>query len=238
MLMALALLCAIIALWFAVGIYSVLRLGISLQQGMLYAPFKAFFRIEDRRLRNARAAQPPVIYAVWHRSRIEPALMLCLLPPDTLHILDEASARSFWLDPWRALARTIIFNAHHVFVSRRLARRLRAGGRLAVYLPDDVSPDSKSFRLFRAIARIASNADARIVPIHVEGAVRSPFSLSPGEAARLAPKFRITALEPMTVPQMVALADGEKPMGANAFFDRMLAVRSQTASRAETHEPA
>jgi 1-acyl-sn-glycerol-3-phosphate acyltransferase len=239
MVTAIALLGAILALWLAVAAYAMLRLGLNLHQAFLYAPLKAFFRIDDRAVRQARGAEPPVIYAVWHRSRLEPALMLALLPADTLHILDEESARSFWLDPWRALARSIAFNAHHVFVSRRLVRRLRGGGRLAVYLPDNVAPDPKAFRLFRAIARIATNSEAKIVPIHVEGAERSPFSLAPKETKRrFSPQLRVTALEPLTIPQMVALAGPEKPMGANAFFDRMIAVRRPTEGNGESLQMA
>jgi len=239
MLTAVVLIGGLLALWLALAGCLMLRLGINLHQAFLYAPLKLFFRIGDRPIRRARAAEPPVIYAVWHRSRLEPALMLALLPEETLHILDEESARAIWLDPWRALARNIAFNAHHVFVSRRLVRRLRGGGRLAVYLPDDESPDPKAFRLFRAIARIATNAEARIVPIHVEGSDRSPFSLAPKETKRrLAPKLRITTLEPLTIAQMVALAGGEKPMGANAFFDRMMAVRRQDTPERQTLEIA
>jgi len=238
MLTAAAILCVVIAAWLAVAVFLMIRLGINLHQAMLYVPMKLFFRISDAPIRRARAAEPPVIYAVWHRSRLEPALMLSLLPNDTLHILDEESARSLWLDPWRALARNIAFNAHHVFVSRRLVRRLRGRGRLAVYLPDNEAPDPKAFRLFRAIARIATNAEAKIVPIHVEGAELSPFSLTRATRRRLAPRLNITALEPLTIAQMVALAGDEKPMGANAFFDRMLAVRRQSVRRQEAHEPA
>ena len=112
--------------------------------------------------------------------------MLSLLPEQTLHILDEESANSIWLEPWRELARTITFNAKHVFVSRRLVRVLRGKGRLAVYLPDDVEPDTKSFRLFRAIARIAVQADAKIVPVFVSGGRYLPFSLTSCERPRAA----------------------------------------------------
>ncbi len=71
--------------------------------------------------------------------------------------------------PWRELGRTIAFNAEHVFVSRRLVRVLKGNGRLAVYLPDAVEPDVKTFRLFRAVTRIAMQADAQIVPIFIAG---------------------------------------------------------------------
>ncbi|MFC6490106.1 2-acyl-glycerophospho-ethanolamine acyltransferase [Nitratireductor sp. GCM10026969] len=239
MTMAIALVSAVLAFWLAAALYGQLRLEINLHQALLYAPLKVLFRIEDGAIGTARTAEPPVIYAVWHRSRLEPALMLALLPSDTLHILDEDSARAWWLDPWRALARTIVFNAHHVFVSRRLVRRLRGKGRLAVYLPDDETPDPKAFRLFRAIARIAANAEARVVPIHVQGAGRSFFALAPQERRQLLPHLNICTLEPLTIGEMVALAAGpEKPMAANAMFDRLMAVRRPLPEKQEEAEAA
>lgn len=233
---ALALGGAVLALWLAVALYCRLRLDIGLHQAFLYAPLKVLFRVGDRETGKARIAKPPVIYAIWHRSRIEPALMLALLPADTLHILDQDSAGAWWLDPWRALARSVVFNAHHVFVSRRLVRRLRGKGRLAVYLPDDETPDPKAFRLFRAIARIAANAEARVVPIHVHGAGRSFFALAPKERRRLLPRMHISTLEPLTIGEMVALAAPEKPMAANAMFDRLMEVRRPVPT-SEEQEP-
>ena len=76
-------------------------------QALLYAPMLAAYRIRDAQIKIARDAATPVIYVVTHRSRLDPALMLALLPDDTLHILDEFSARSAWLEPYRSLARTI-----------------------------------------------------------------------------------------------------------------------------------
>ncbi|WP_159590705.1 2-acyl-glycerophospho-ethanolamine acyltransferase [Chelativorans xinjiangense] len=239
MTIAIALVAAILALWLAAAAYCRMRRGMSLHQAMLYAPLKVFFRIGDGAIARARAAEPPVIYAVWHRSKLEPALMLALLPNDTLHILDEASARSWWLDPWRALARTIAFNARHIFVSRRLVRRLRGNGRLAVYLPDNEAPDAKAFRLFRAIARIAAKAEARVVPIHVEGSGRSLFALAPNGGRQLLPRLTVATLEPLTIAEMIALAPTEaKPVAANALFDRMLAVRRATPQKMEDREMA
>ncbi|RUV41310.1 2-acyl-glycerophospho-ethanolamine acyltransferase, partial [Mesorhizobium sp. M7A.F.Ca.MR.228.00.0.0] len=165
MILTLALLAGLVLAWLLIGVAEKFRLGLRFTQALLYVPFKLAYRIGDSRIRIARKAQAPVIYVISHQSRFEPALMLSLLPEDTLHILDEA--RSPWLEPWRELGRTIAFNAEHVFVSRRLVRVLKGKGRLAVYLPDAVEPDVKTFRLFRAVTRIAMQADAKIVPIFV-----------------------------------------------------------------------
>src|SRR5262245_9606205 len=173
------------------------QIGMSFAQAVLYAPLKLVWRIADERIGLARNAEAPVIYTISHQSKLDPALMLTLLPEQTLHILDEASARSNWLEPWRELARTIAFNAEHVFVSRRLVRHLRGKGRLAVYLPDTVEPDVRTFRLFRAVARIAMKADAKIVPIVIGGASNLQMSLTPPQTAprRWFPELRISVLE-------------------------------------------
>ena len=40
------------------------RLGIELRQALLYLPLKLLWRIRDRRIRLARQAEGPVIYAI------------------------------------------------------------------------------------------------------------------------------------------------------------------------------
>ncbi|PBB19712.1 AMP-binding protein [Mesorhizobium sp. WSM4313] len=226
MILTLALLAGLVFAWLLIAVIERFRLDLRFTQALLYVPFKLAYRIADNRMRIARSAKTPVIYVVWHQSRIEPALMLSLLPDDTLHILDEASARSPWLEPWRELARTIAFNAEHIFVSRRLVRVLKGKGRLAVYLPDNVEPDVKSFRLFRAITRIAMQADARIVPIFVAGTRDLPVSLTPKEKAprHWFPRLSMSVLEPMTIAELVA-CNPDMASNTNALFDRFAEAR-------------
>ncbi|WP_315919568.1 2-acyl-glycerophospho-ethanolamine acyltransferase [Mesorhizobium sp. SP-1A] len=227
MTLTLSLLAAIAIVWALVAIAVHYRLGLGKAQALLYAPFKLVFRIDDRAMRVARKADAPVIYAVVHQSRIEPALMLSLLPADTLHILDEASAASSWLEPWRELARTIAFNAEHIFVSRRLVRVLRGKGRLAVYIPDDEAPDVKALRLYRAIAHIAMQAEARIVPIFVDGSRLLPGAFKPaaGDRRSLFPKLSINVLEPMSMDEMTAASPDPAARKRDILFDRVALAR-------------
>lgn len=227
MILTLALLLGVVAAYLAIAIIEMVRLGIGFRQALFYVPFKLVYPIADRRIRIAREAKPPVIYAIVHQSRIDPALMLALLPQDTLHILDPNSAAAGWLEPWRELARTIAFNAEHVFVSRRLVRHLRGKGRLAVYFPDAVEPDMKAFRLYRAVARIATKADARIVPIFIGGARHLPFSFTPPEKAprRWFQRLSISVLEPVSLTEIVERPEGNQTTAANALFDRTAEAR-------------
>ncbi len=131
MVLALAVLLVVAVAWVLGALVLSATRRLSFHQAFFLAPFKLLYRLTGTSA-PARAAEPPLIYGVLHQSRLDPPLMLSMLPDDTLHILDERSARSLWLEPWREMARTIAFNAHHVFVSRRLVRHLRGRGRLAV----------------------------------------------------------------------------------------------------------
>ena len=220
------------ALWLAFAAWLSFTLGISMRQALCHAPLALAYRVDAGALRRQRD-ETRIIYVVLHQSRLDPALMLALLPGDTLHILDEYSAKAAWLEPWRELGRTIAFHPKHLFVSRRLVRILRGGGRLAVYLPADVEPDTRTFRLYRAIARIALKAEAKVVPVHIDGARNLVFSLAAREDAprRLFPKLTILTPPPATIAELVERAGVAGSTASNALFDRAAEARYLASSR-------
>ena len=236
MLLTVLLVLAFVASWAGLALILSRLLGIGFRQAVLYLPLKLFWRIDDSGLKAGAKADAPVVYVVVHQSRLDPALMLTLLPTDTLHILDPDSARAAWLEPWRELGRTIEFKANQIFLSRRLVRRLRGKGRLAVYLPDDVEPGQKDFRLYRAIARIAHKSDARIVPIMVAGARNAPLSLADDDVAprRWFGRLRIVVLEPATIAELMARLGRERSRPSSALFDRVAELRVEATDRSRS----
>lgn len=227
MTLAVALLLGVAAAYVAGAAVEMMRLGLGFRQALFYLPFKLAYRISDQQIRTARQAEAPVIYVVIHQSRIDPALMLALLPQDTLHILDPESAAAAWLEPWRELARTIAFNAEHVFVSRRLVRHLRGKGRLAVYIPDAIEPDTKAFRLYRAVARIAARAEAGIVPICIGRSHHLPFSPTGERKARgqWLPRLQAGVLKRATFADLIERNGGQSFSLSNMLFDRVAESR-------------
>jgi acyl-[acyl-carrier-protein]-phospholipid O-acyltransferase / long-chain-fatty-acid--[acyl-carrier-protein] ligase len=103
MIAVIAFIVLITAVWLAFAAYLSFTCGLSLRQGLLHAPLKTLFSVSDRSLVAVRDTRR-VIYVVSHEGRLDPALMLGLLPEDTLHILDAHSAKAWWLEPWRRLS--------------------------------------------------------------------------------------------------------------------------------------
>lgn len=211
---------AIALVWLAVALALCALRRCSFHQAFLLAPIAVWHRLTVNGGEHLRS-KPPVLYAVLHQSHLDPALMLSLLPNDTLHILDEQSARSAWLEPWREAARTIAFNPEHFFVSRRLVRHLKGNGRLAVYFPDGIEPDTKPYRLYRAVARIAQRSGAEIVPVSVHGSRRTMFAPASNPSRRPLKGLKVVALEARTIPDLVQELGGEKASAAAALYGRV-----------------
>jgi len=218
MILAVTLVAGIGVAWLAYAGWLSYAHSVSFQQALLLVPIAVLGRLDARALRG-KAQTTRVIYVVSHQSRLDPALMISLLPDDTLHILDSQSARSAWLEPWRAVGRTIAFNPEHLFVSRRLVRVLRGGGRLCVYMPADVAPDSREFRLYRAVARIALRAEAKTMPINI------------WQTAGVLPKLTVHALAPATIEELVA-QNGGGITNSGALYERVTETHVEPERRA------
>ena len=123
-------------------------------------------------------------------------MMLALLPENTLHILDDYSASAAWLEPFRNSRAPSSSTPSTCSSVAPAGAQLRGNGRLAVYFPDEVEPDAKGFRLYRAVAQIASKADARIVPIvsAAHATCRSRTRRRQGRRALMFPRLSTTAL--------------------------------------------
>lgn len=223
MILALTILLAAGAAYLAFSGWLKLSRRLTFHQALLYAPLKLLYRIDDTSLIQVGKANAPVIYVISHQSRLDPALMLALLPSGTLHILDEESAKSMWLEPWRELGRTITFNTGHLFVSRRLVRQLKGRSRLAVYLPPISDETSRrQLSLYRAVARIAGRGDASVVVIHVHGYRKRNPSVVRADAVHLGlfPKLRITALPPVKLPDLTASSHEEDSTPSEVLSQR------------------
>src|SRR5699024_2954019 len=85
----------------------------------------------------------------------------------------------------------------------------------------------KSFRLYRAVSRIALQADARIVAIFIGGARRRAGAYAFRLPAwwRWFPRLRIAALPAMTMAELAQGSGAPAGSASNALFDRVAEAR-------------
>ena len=180
-----AIVAGLLAAYLAVAGIVASRLAIDFRQALLYAAVQA--RLADRRPRHPPGLarrRSPVIYVVAHQSKIDPALMLTLLPDNTLHILDDYSANAVWLEPFRNA------RPHHRLQRRACVRVAPAGAPVEGQRPARrLFPRRRSSPAPRLSAstgrspRSPPRPTRRIVPIVIGGARHLPFSNTPAAKA-------------------------------------------------------
>ncbi|MGB7431019.1 MAG: AMP-binding protein [Ahrensia sp.] len=219
-----------LAAFFALVVLVKIRHDISWRQAVHYAPLKIIYRIDAHRLIGTAKTRGPVIYAISEQSKLDAAVLLALLPNDTLHVLDPPSAKTWLVDTYRALARSVVFDKDHMIRNRRLVRHLKGKGRLAVYFPENVEPNDENFRLFRAVTLLARKSGAQIVPVHMRGGRFLPSSYTAAEKAprRRFPALTFYTLPAQTIASLKAKAGNGQTTAANALFDQMALTRFAT----------
>lgn len=235
LIVVIVLIALVAAVWASFAAYLMSQKAISFAQASLYTPLKLLYRIDDHAAARLSDVQGPAIFVMVNNSPVDTAAALCLLPDDTLHILDPEMSRVIWMGPFKSLARTFDFNAEQMFVARRLRRVLKRKGRLAVYLPPDTEPDKAGMRLYRAVARIARAENALVVPIAIDGTRHLPSSRIPADRAprHWFPKLRIGAPAAETITQTAAQAPVAQT-AANTLFDRVALARVEASDPDQT----
>ncbi len=212
----------------ALGVlYLLFTRKLSLPQAFWYLPLKLIYRIDDKSLRDLETAQGPVIYVISHQAKFDAALMMALLPANTLHILDPRAVSSAVVNFFRPLARSTVFAPEQILKNRRVFSQLVMGAKIAVYMPHPVEPDAKTFRLYRAVARMATAANAKIVAIHTGNTRFLASSYHPKEEMPHSwfPRLKVSARAPETIEAILEKAGVSASNPANALFDRMAEAR-------------
>ena len=225
--MALGLILALAALYLGGALYLSVTLHLTYPQALAWLPLKLAYRIDDSSLAAHVDQKGPLIYVISHQSRMDSALMLARLPADTLHMLDPRSANHPLTTWFRPLARSIVFGADKVLKNRRIFSQLTMGARIAVYMPHQVEPDAKTFRLYRAVAHMAKAANAKVITIHPGGARFLPSSYYPANEMPPSrfPKLRLAARPAETLDALMTKAGQARSNIANALFDRVAEAR-------------
>ena len=212
----------------AVGVfYLSLARKISFLQALFYLPLKLIFRIDDKSLIETTQIAGPVIFVISHQAQLDAALMAARLPSSTLHILDPRSANHWLVKFLRPLARSTVFAPDKILKNRRIFSQLVMGGKIAVYMPHPVEPDARTFRLYRAVARMATASNAKIVAIHIGNSRFLPSSFHPADEMPRSrfPALKISALAADTIEGMMEKAGVAASNPANTLFDRMAEAR-------------
>ena len=192
--------------------------------------FKLAYRVEIRGLENLPAEGRGAVIVVNHLSYLDGALIGACLPGKPMFAVHSAIARAWWMKPILPLFAAFPVDMTSPLSTRHMIRSVKSGQNLVIFPEGRITVTGALMKVFSGPAMVAEKSGAPIVPVHIDGAQFTPFSLMKGKLnRRLFPKIRITIL-PAAHIETSGSARSRRQAGAKQLYDLMSEAAFASAS--------
>lgn len=162
-------------------------------KAVLGCVFRLLYRVEVRGLEHYRAAGERAIVVSNHVSLMDAALLATFLPGRPSLAVVEAMRRSLWLRPWLLLVDVFHIDPTSPLAMISVVRALKRGGRCVMFPEGRISVTGALMKVYDGPAVVAARSRTPVLPVWIEGAEGSPFSLSRGAVPiRWFPRITLT----------------------------------------------
>jgi acyl-[acyl-carrier-protein]-phospholipid O-acyltransferase/long-chain-fatty-acid--[acyl-carrier-protein] ligase len=156
---------------------------------------KFLYRVELEGLENYRQVNGPSIIIVNHTSYLDAPLLAAFLPDNPLFAINSFVAKKWWVRPAKYFINMVTLDPRSPFGIKQLINEVRAGKRCVIFPEGRLTVTGSLMKVYEGPALLAIESKAQVIPIRIEGATYSPFSLLKGKAPRtFFPKIKITIL--------------------------------------------
>ncbi len=163
--------------------------------------FKTFFDLEVKGLEHLPRPGDKAIIAPNHVSLLDAALMHALLPSHASYAIDTGMANTWWVKPFLKLAKAFAIDPTRPLGMRHLIQTVKDGNALVIFPEGRLTVTGGLMKVYDGTAMIADKADAKIIPVRIDGLERSRFGyLSSAQTKKVwFPKTTVTILPPVSL---------------------------------------
>ena len=186
-----------------VAIYITRLLPGALAKALFAWLLQMFYRVEVSGLDNLDRAGDRVLVVANHQSFLDAALIAAFAPQEMTFAINTFTAKNRIIQFFLSMARTIAIDPTNPLSTRALIKAVQNGEMVVIFPEGRITVTGALMKIFEGPGMVADKADARIVPVRLDGAQYSPFSRLKGKVRiRWFPKIRVTFMEPrsLTIP--------------------------------------
>jgi len=166
----------------------------------LYTLLKVLFRLQVNGLENYEKAGKRAILIANHTSYLDALLIAAVLPEKPLFAINKFTAQKWWVKPFLVLAKVYPVDPLYPYALRDVIEEAKRGHKVLIFPEGRVTLTGSLMKIYEGPGMVAEKAEARILPLRIEGAQYTFFSLLKGKLPRkFFPKITITLLPPQTL---------------------------------------
>ena len=163
--------------------------------------FKTFLSLEIKGLENLPEPGQRVIIAPNHVSLLDAALLHSMMPSHAYFAIDTGMANTWWVKPFLKLAKAYPIDPAKPLGTRNLIQAVKDGNSLVIFPEGRLTVTGGLMKVYDGTAMIADKADAKIIPVRIDGLERSRFGyLSSAQTKKVwFPETTVTILPPVNL---------------------------------------
>jgi len=135
-----------------------------------------FFSVEVKGWENWKKSGDGVLIAPNYVSFIDPLILAVFLPEKVPFAIERRLTKKRFAGMFLSLADTHILDADAPLTLKYFLNLLKNGGRCVIFPELQPTTIGNPMKVSHGVAMIADHTNAKILPIHIEGTERTPFS--------------------------------------------------------------
>jgi acyl-[acyl-carrier-protein]-phospholipid O-acyltransferase/long-chain-fatty-acid--[acyl-carrier-protein] ligase len=158
--------------------------------------FTTFHRVRVTGLENYKAAGDHVVIVSNHQSYLDACLIAAFLPDSPTFAVDTAQTRKWWFRPFLSAVDTFAVDSASPYAVKRMIEAVRDDHRKLLIFPEGrITRTGALMKVYEGAGMVADKAQARIVPISIEGLQFTPLGRMGGKLRlRWFPRLRLNIL--------------------------------------------
>ncbi|MBA3813981.1 MAG: acyl-[ACP]--phospholipid O-acyltransferase [Alphaproteobacteria bacterium] len=199
---------------------------------LLYGLLRLFFRLEVHGLENYSAAGSRVILIANHTSYLDALLIAAVLPEKPAFAVNLYTAQKWWIKPFLVLAKVFPIDPTSPYALRQVIEEAKKGHKVIIFPEGRLTTTGSLMKIYEGPGMIAEKAEATLLPIRIEGAQYTFFSLLKGPFPRhFFPKITLTILPSFKLPiDPEILGRARRHQLSEQLYDVMTTMMFSTSS--------
>ena len=198
--------------------------------------FRLLYRVEIKGFENFAKAGRKALIIANHTSFLDGPLVSAFLPERCHFAINTHVANRWWVKPAFQLFDLLPIDPANPMALKTLASGLKRGRKVVIFPEGRITRTGSLMKIYEGPGVIAHLAGARILPIRIDGAQYTPFSLMKGKLRlRWFPKITLTFLPPVKPEAPAHLKGAElREFLADRLYDVMTDMMFRTSFVDET----
>ena len=161
---------------------------------------RLLYRVEVSGMENYRTAGARAVIIANHQSFLDGPLLSMFIPDRCYFVVNSFVASKWWMKPTSWLFDIIAIDPTNPLALKTLIRALKKGRKIVIFPEGRISVTGSLMKVYEGPGVIAHLANAKILPVRIDGAQYSLLSKMHGKLKlRPFPKVLLTFLEPVKV---------------------------------------